>query len=49
LKCKCGRETKANYYYLQKKADAKKIPLDDLVKSYQCQTCNPTKRKKKNA
>lgn len=48
LKCKCGRETKANYYYLQKKADQKKIPLDDLVKGYQCQTCRPTKGNKGN-
>ena len=47
LKCKCGREVKANYYYLQKKADAKKVPLQTLVDSYQCQTCNPTKGRPK--
>jgi hypothetical protein len=49
LTCKCGREVKANYYSLQKKADKQMIPLDDLVKSYQCQTCNPTKGRKKKS
>ena len=47
LECKCGRQVKANYYNLQKKADEKKVPLDDLVKAYQCQTCNPTKGRRK--
>ena len=47
LTCKCGKAIKANYYYLQKKADEKKVPLDDLVKSYACQKCNPTKGRKK--
>jgi len=47
LECKCGAKVKANYSYLQKKADAKKVPMDDLIKGYQCQTCNPTKGKKK--
>ena len=47
LTCKCGAQVKANYSYLQKKADAKKIPLMDLVKGYQCQKCNPTKGRKK--
>lgn len=47
LTCKCGKEVKANYYYLQKKADEKKVPLDDLVKSYQCKACNPVRRGRK--
>lgn len=47
LTCKCGKEVKANYYYLQKKADDKKVPLDDLVKGYVCQSCCPTKGRKK--
>jgi len=47
LKCKCGREVKANYYMLQKKADEKKIPLEDLVNAYVCQTCCPTIGRKK--
>jgi hypothetical protein len=47
LNCACGRETKANYSYLQKKADKMMVPLDDLIKNYKCQTCNPTKGKRK--
>ena len=47
LKCKYGREVKANYYQLQKKADEKKIPLADLVNGYQCQKCNPSRRGRK--
>lgn len=45
LECACGKKVKA---YLQKKADAKCIPLMDLVKGYQCQGCNPTKGRRKN-
>lgn len=51
LTCSCGVQMKPNYSYLQKKADAKKIPLMDLVKNWKCQVCNPTKgrgRKKKS-
>ena len=47
LICKCGASVKANYTYLSKKAEAKKITLDDLIKSYQCQKCHPTKGRKK--
>jgi hypothetical protein len=47
LTCKCGREIKANYYALQKKADAQTVPITDLIDGYQCQKCNPTKRKRK--
>jgi len=47
LECKCGRQVKGNYYQLQKKADAKQVPLDDLVKNYVCQSCSPTPRGRK--
>jgi hypothetical protein len=47
LTCKCGKEVKANYYYLQKKADEKKVPLDDLIKNYACQGCCKTRGRKK--
>lgn len=47
LTCKCGAETKANYYYLQKRADNLKVPIEDLFKNYVCQACNPTKGKGK--
>lgn len=45
--CKCGREVKANYYYLSKKAEDKGTTLKELIESYQCQICNPTKGRKK--
>jgi hypothetical protein len=49
LKCKCGRETKANYSYLQKKADKMVVPLQTLIDGYQCQKCNPTKGRHKRS
>ena len=47
LQCSCGREVKCNPHYMQKKADKLKVPVDDLIKGYQCQKCNPTKGKGK--
>jgi len=47
MKCKCGTEIKPNYYYLQKKADKKGIPIDDLFKNFKCQKCESTRGKKK--
>lgn len=49
LTCKCGRETKANYYYLSKKAEEKGVEVMDLVNGYVCQVCHPTKGRKKKA
>ena len=49
LECKCGRQVKGNYYQLQKKADAKQVPLDDLVKNYVCQKCSPSPRGRKRS
>ena len=47
MKCKCGTEIKPNYYYLQKKADKKGIPVDDLFKNFKCQKCESTRGRKK--
>ena len=47
LECKCGRQTKANYSYLSKKAEKAGISLGEMIEGYQCQKCNPTKGRKK--
>jgi hypothetical protein len=45
--CKCGSKTKANWSYLNSKADKLGCTGMDLVKNYQCQKCNPTKGRRK--
>jgi len=49
LVCKCGKKIKANWSYLQKKADKMGIPAIELAEKYICQSCCPSRgRRKKN-
>ena len=49
MECKCGNKVKANYYYLKSKADKLGVTIEKLIEDFRCQTCAPTKgRKKKN-
>jgi hypothetical protein len=45
--CKCGKKVVANWTILNKKADKLGIPAVDLAKNYVCQSCKPTKGRKK--
>ena len=49
LTCSCGREVNANWTVLNKKADKLGIPAIDLANNYRCQTCAPTKGRKKKS
>lgn len=47
LVCPCGKKVKLNIDQLSKKSKKKDIPIQKLIDDYQCQTCNPTKGRKK--
>lgn len=47
LVCKCGKKVTANWSILNKKADKLGIPAVELAEKYLCQSCNPTKGRKK--
>ena len=47
IKCKCGKEVTANYAYLKIKAEKEETTIQNLVENFQCQTCHPTKGRKK--
>jgi len=47
-KCmKCGKEVTANWTYLNAKAKKMNVDVDELVKSFNCQICVPTKGRQK--
>ena len=48
LVCKCGAKVKLNPYQLDKKAQKEGTTIQQLIKNYQCQKCNPTKGRKKS-
>lgn len=45
--CKCGYKTRVNVGQLEKKAAREKTTVEKLIKNYKCQTCNPTKGRRK--
>ena len=46
LVCKCGKVQKYHQSAIIATAKRKGITIEELIKSYQCQTCNPTKGRK---
>ena len=49
IKCGCGYETNVNPYQLKIKAEKVGVSIEELIKSYKCQKCNPTKGRKKGS
>jgi len=49
LECKCGYKTKLNPHYLKQKAEKAGVTMQELIDGYQCQTCNPTKGRRKKS
>ncbi|HII94239.1 MAG TPA: hypothetical protein HA367_00625 [Candidatus Methanofastidiosum sp.] len=43
LVCKCGAKVKTNATALKKSAEKKGISIEEIIKNYSCQKCNPTK------
>jgi len=47
LVCKCGKKVKAQPSNIVKAAEKRGITPEKYIKQYQCQTCNPTKGRRK--
>ena len=47
LVCACGNKVATSPSQIVQRAKQKKVTPEEIVKNYQCQTCNPTKGRKK--